>query len=90
MSRRVTVAAAQLGPIGRDEPRDAVVERLLTLLHDASRRGAALVVYPELALTTFFPRWWIEPLADADRWFETEMPGAATKPLFDEAAALGV
>jgi predicted amidohydrolase len=90
VSRRVTVAAAQLGPIGRDEPRGAVVDRLLAMLHDAHARGAELVVYPELALTTFFPRWWTEPLDDADHWFETEMPGTATKPLFDEAADLGV
>ncbi len=90
MNRAITVAAAQLGPIGRDEKREAVVDRLVALLHDAHRRGAELVVYPELALTTFFPRWWTEPLAEADHWFETEMPGPATKPLFEEAAALGV
>ncbi len=90
MSRRVTVAAAQLGPIGRTTSREAVVERLLVLLHDARRKGAELVVYPELALTSFFPRWWIEPLTGADHWFETEMPGPATKPLFEEAASLGI
>lgn len=88
--RRLVVAAAQLGPIARDEPRDAVVERLVDLLRRAHRRGAELVVYPELALTTFFPRWWISPLEAADEWYETEMPGPATKPLFDEARALGV
>lgn len=90
MSRTVTVAAAQLGPIARDERRAAVVERLVELLNAAHRRGAELVVYPELALTTFFPRWWVEPLEEADGWFEAEMPGPATKPLFDEAATLGV
>jgi hypothetical protein len=90
LSRRLVVAAAQLGPIARDEPRDAVVERLLELLHAAHRRGAELVVYPELALTTFFPRWWTAPLEAADHWFETEMPGPATKALFDEARALHV
>lgn len=90
MSRIVTVGAAQLGPIARDEPREAVVERLLALLRRAAERGVDLVVYPELALTTFFPRWWVEPLAAAYEWYETEMPGPATKPLFDEAAALGL
>lgn len=90
MTRRVTVAAAQLGPVARDEPKETVVGRLIGLLHTAQRRGAELVVFPELALTSFFPRWWIEPLAAADRWFETEMPGPATGPLFAEAAALGV
>ncbi|MHB8505354.1 MAG: nitrilase-related carbon-nitrogen hydrolase, partial [Acidimicrobiales bacterium] len=83
--RRLVVAGAQLGPIARDEPRTAVVDRLLALLRSAARRRARLVVYPELALTTFFPRWWVEPLEAADHWFETEMPGPVTKPLFDEA-----
>ncbi|MGH8980405.1 MAG: N-carbamoyl-D-amino-acid hydrolase [Acidimicrobiales bacterium] len=90
MSRHVTVAVAQLGPVARDEPRHAVVERLVTLLRRAHERGATLVVYPELALTTFFPRWWVAPLEDADEWYETEMPGPETKPLFDEARDLQV
>jgi predicted amidohydrolase len=90
VSRTVVVAAAQMGPVDRDEDRDQVVDRLVELLHLAHARGAQLVVYPELALTTFFPRWWVEPLAAADSWYETEMPGLATKRLFDEAALLGV
>ena len=90
MSRTLTVAAAQLGPVARDESRAAVVDRLLGLLRRAASRGVELVVYPELALTTFFPRWWVEPLEVADAWYETEMPGAATKLLFEEAAALHV
>jgi predicted amidohydrolase len=90
VTRELTVAAAQMGPIGRDEPRRDVVERLLVLLRTAAGRGAELVVFPELALTTFFARWWIEDGAELDTWFETEMPGPDTKPLFDEAARLGV
>ena len=89
-ARRLVVAAAQLGPIGREAAREEVVERLVELLRAAHRRGAGLVVFPELALTTFFPRWWVEPLGTADHWFETEMPGPATKPLFEEAALLAV
>jgi len=90
MTRPLMVAAAQMGPIARDESRAHVVDRQIALLREAHRRGAELVVFPELALTTFFPRWWIEPLSDADGWYETEMPGPATEPLFDEAATLGV
>jgi predicted amidohydrolase len=90
MVRMLTVAGAQLGPIGRDESREQVVARLLDLLHQAHALGAELVVYPELALTTFFPRWYTEDQAEVDEWFETEMPSPATKPLFDEALALGV
>src|SRR5215470_9733364 len=90
MSRAVTVAAAQMGPVQRDHSRADVVERMLTLFHDAHAMGAELVVYPELALTTFFPRWYYEDEAELDAWFETEMPSVETKPLFDEAARLGV
>src|SRR6188472_1403245 len=55
MSRIVTVGAAQLGPIAKDESRKQVVDRLLTHLHNAKKAGCDLVVFPELALTTFFP-----------------------------------
>ena len=90
MSRVVTVAAAQMGPIALAESRADVVDRQLVLLRDAAAQGADLVVYPELALTTFFPRWWFEDRAALDAFYETEMPGAETKRLFDEACELGV
>ena len=90
MSRPVRVAAAQLGPIGREEPRPDVVDRLVALLTQAAADGAELVVYPELALTTFFPRWWIDDETELDSFYETEMPGPETKRLFDEARMLGV
>jgi hypothetical protein len=90
VSRVITVAAGQLGPVSRGEPREAVVSRLIALLQQAAARGCDLVVFPELALTTFFPRWHITEQAEIDAWFETEMPGPATKPLFEEAARLGV
>ena len=88
--RCVRVGAAQLGPVHRDEDRSSVVERLVVLLHDASDRGCDLVVYPELALTTFFPRWFVDDIAEADHWYETSMPNEHTQPLFDEAERLGV
>lgn len=90
MPRIVTVGAAQLGPIQRSDGRDAVVDRLLALLHQAAERGCHLVVYPELALTTFFPRWYLDDISEADHFYETAMPNAATQPLFDEAARLGI
>ncbi len=90
MTRVVTVGAAQLGPIARAETRAHVVDRMLVLLHEAHDRGCDLVVYPELALTTFFPRWFFDDDAELDEFFEREMPGPDTKPLFDEAARLGV
>jgi N-carbamoyl-D-amino-acid hydrolase len=48
------------------------------------------VVFPELALTTFFPRWWMEDQAEIDAFFEREMPGPETLPLFEEAKRLGL
>ena len=51
---------------------------------------AELVVFPEMALTTFFPRWYIEDEAELDSFYETEMPSAQTQPLFDLAKELGV
>ena len=90
MSRLLTVAAAQLGPVQKHHTRDQVVERMLVLLRDAHRHGVELVVYPELALTTFFPRWFVDDIAEADHWYERSMPNEATQPLFDEAARLGI
>jgi len=90
MSRILTVAAAQLGPISRDEPRQSAVARLCALLRKAKAKGADLVVFPELALTTFFPRWYFDDQAEVDVFFEREMPNAAVRPLFDLAAELGI
>ena len=90
MSRPVTVAAAQLGPIARDEPRSSAITRMQTLLREAASQGAQLVVFPELALTTFFPRWYMDSQADIDAFFETQMPNDSTQPLFDTARELSV
>src|SRR5437764_8890667 len=90
MARHLKIAAAQLGPLHKADSRAAAVSRLLKLLRDAHAAGAKLVVFPELALTTFFPRWWIEDQAEIDAWFEREMPNAAVRPLFEIASSLGV
>ena len=90
MSRLLNVAAAQLGPVQRTDDRKSVVARLLELLREAHSEKAELVVFPELALTTFFPRWFVDDITQADHWYETEMPSAITKPLFDEAKKLNI
>ena len=90
MSRNLKLGAAQLGPIARGDTRKDVVERLLNLLAEAAERGVELLVYPELALTTFFPRWHIEDTEEMLSYFEEEMPSDDTRPLFDEAARLGI
>ena len=90
MARFLNLAAGQLGPIARDEPRSSVVKRLIALLDEAKSRGIELVVFPEMALTTFFPRWYIEDWNEVDRFFEREMPSRETRPLFEAAARLGI
>jgi N-carbamoyl-D-amino-acid hydrolase len=90
MTRSVRVAAGQLGPIQREHSREQVVQRLVDLLRQASDAGCDLIVYPELALTTFFPRWFVDDITEADHWYERSMPNDATQPLFDEACRLGV
>jgi predicted amidohydrolase len=90
MSRIINIAAAQMGPIQKDHSRGEVVERLITLLQGAAASGCQLVVFPELALTTFFPRWFVDDITEANHWYETEMPSPVTQPLFDEARRLKI
>ena len=85
MSRIIHVGAAQLGPLQKSDTREFAVDRMLELLDQANDRGCNLVVFPELALTTFFPRWNIDDQLEIDAYFEIEMPNTATQRLFDKA-----
>ena len=85
MSRKLKAAVAQMGPIHLADSRASVVKRLMAMLREAHGGGARFVVFPELALTTFFPRWWMTDQAEIDRFFEREMPGPETRPLFELA-----
>jgi predicted amidohydrolase len=90
MKRPFALAVAQLGPIHLADTREAVVGRLVALLREAHARGATFVVFPELALTTFFPRYWMTDQEEIDRFFERSMPNPATQPLFDLARDYGI
>src|SRR5580700_7466938 len=90
MTRIVTVGIAQLGPIRLSQSRQDVVVRLLALMEDAARMGCDLIVYPEAALTSFFPHWWIDDDDELDSFFEREMPNPAVQPLFDAARRLRI
>ena len=90
MSRNVVFAVAQLGPIHLDSSRKAVVERLVNLLREAHSRGAKWVTFPELALTTFFPRYLFDDATEYDRFFEESLPSPETQPLFDTARELSI
>ncbi len=89
MARRLKVAAAQLGPIHRADSRESAVGRMVALLREASGAGVKLVVFPELALTTFFPRYYMEDWTEVDAYFERSMPNEAVAPLFEESKRLG-
>ena len=90
MTRILNVAAAQLGPIQKSDTRASAVKRLMELMKQAKAHDAHVVVFPELALTTFFPRWFVEDLNECNHWYETAMPSPETQPLFDLARSLEI
>jgi N-carbamoyl-D-amino-acid hydrolase len=87
--RVLRAAAAQMGPTQKADSREHTLGRMLALLEEAAARGATLVVFPELAFTTFFPRWLIEGEA-LEYYFERGMPNPAVQSLFDRARELGI
>jgi len=90
MARCLTIAVCQTGPIQRSASRAETVERLVHLLEKAASAGAEIAVFPEMALTTFFPRWRIDDQAEIDAFYEASMPGPETQRLYDAAARLKV
>jgi len=91
MTRHLRIAAAQLGPLHLADTRTAATKRLLNLLRESHAMGAKFVVFPELAFTTFFPRYWYDDQAEVDRrFYEMTIPSPETQPLFDEAKKLGI
>jgi predicted amidohydrolase len=89
MSRTIRIAAAQMGPTQKADSRAHTLARMIRLLEQAAAQGATLVVFPELAFTTFFPRWLLEGEA-LDEYYERAMPNPAVQKLFDRARELGV
>lgn len=93
MPRVLKVAAAQLGPVHLTSKREETLNRMITLLRSAAEKGAQLVLFPETAFTTFFPRHLINDPAELESYYErsTELTTSPkTAPLFNEAAKLGV
>jgi len=74
-----------MGPLHKTDTRTTAVNRMLDLMDQAHARGCNFVVFPELALTTFFPRWNIEDRDEVNAYFESEMPGKETIALFERA-----
>lgn len=93
MPRILKVAAAQMGPNHLATNRADVLSRMVGLLQSAAKLGAQLVVFPETALTTFFPRYRLDSVPHADEYFDnpdTLLISPRTRPLFDEAKKLKV
>ncbi len=78
-----------MGPTQKADPREHTLARMLALLEQAAVASATLVVFPELAFTTFFPRWLLSAEA-LDACFERAMPNPAVQELFDRARALRI
>jgi predicted amidohydrolase len=93
--RSLTVAAAQMGPNHLTTSRAEILSRMINLLATASKEGAKLVVFPELAFNNFFPRYLMEGV-ELQSFFEKDGPDGSivsspnVKPLFDKARELGI
>lgn len=82
--RQFKIAGIQVGPIARNAKREDTVKRLCGLLNKAADQGAILAVFPELTLTTFFPKWLIETQEEVDSYFEKgDITKGPCKPLFE-------
>lgn len=90
MSRVIRIAAAQSGPVPKSESREATLDRLISMLHQASEQSAELIVFTECALTPFFSHWWIDDEEELDSYYDTDVPGVSTQALFDKARELGI
>lgn len=93
MSRKIIVAAGQVGAIHLDADKKSTVQRLIALLQEAAAKRVQLVLFPEATLTTFFPRHFIQSQEELDKFFEhgediTQSPDVT--PLFEASQALGV
>lgn len=94
-SRKVIVAGAQLGPINVAAPRSEVLDRIFKLMDEAKTKNVKLIVFPEIALTTFFPRHLITDPDELEKYFEREVDGDPLqapnmKPIFDKAREFGM
>ncbi|CAK3784654.1 N-carbamoyl-D-amino acid hydrolase [Lecanosticta acicola] len=92
MSRKLTLAAAQMGATHLTSSRSETLQRMLKLLQEAASQDAHILLFPEIAFTTFFPRHLINDQTELDSFFEqgdiTTSP--QTAPLFQKARELNI
>jgi predicted amidohydrolase len=94
-SKRVIVAGAQLGPIHVSSTRANALGRMLKLMDEARSKNVKLLVYPEIAFVTFFPRHLINDDEQLEAYFERDVDGDPAKapnmkPIFDKARQYGM
>jgi predicted amidohydrolase len=94
-ARKIVVAGAQLGPVHTSSPRSKTISRMLKLMDHAHSKGVKILVYPEIAFVTFFPRYIFPNDHDLEKYFEQDVDGDATKapgmkPIFDKAREYGM
>ncbi|KAL1301569.1 hypothetical protein AAFC00_005804 [Neodothiora populina] len=81
-----------MGATHRSDERPQTLARMVELLKQAGSKGADVVLFPETAFTTFFPRYLIEDPVELEFWFEhgdvTTAP--QTKALFETSKQIGV
>ena len=93
MPRILKVAAAQVGAVHTGADRSSTLQRLIKLLDQAAEEGAQIVLFPELASTTFFPRHLFKNDKELDKLFEhgdDVSISTSLKPFFDRAKEVGV
>jgi nitrilase len=91
---RFTAAAVQAAPVYLD--RDATVDKIVALVHQAASAGAALVAFPE-AFVPGFPHWiYLDRPHPNERYFvelvreAVDVPGPATEKIGAAARDAGV
>nr|ABS11194.1 HyuC2 [Agrobacterium tumefaciens] len=91
MTRQMILAVAQQGPISRAlATANRLVSRLRALAKMAEQRGVRTSsVFPELALTTFFPRWISPDEAELDSFYP-KCPARWSVPLFRRPPNSGI
>jgi predicted amidohydrolase len=85
MSRTITVAAAQTGPVLSDDM-GAMVPTAKRMIEEAADRGVAILTFSELFLSPFFPNRLEE---NFDRFF-TEPDSPTIKTILDAAKRAGI
>ena len=81
MSRKITVAAGQLGP--NSDNREENTERMIKLLEKGKEKGVDIICYPEWSLSPF--AFTTKPLEGSREAFFDQIPNELTKAFFQKA-----